>query len=113
LQEAKDDIASLTKAGTVDISTTSVNLPRCLSAVSGDLQILLPVGDLVDMDALRGRLQKDLGKAGKEIAILSERLRNPKFLDQAPKDVVSKMRFNLSEAQQQHRLAQSRLTALD
>ena len=113
LREAKDDIASLTRAGTVDIGTTTVNLPRCLSAVSGELQILLPIGGLVDVDALRSRLQKDLGKAEKEIAILSERLRNPKFLDQAPQDVVSRMRSNLSEAQQQHRLAQSRLASLD
>ena len=113
LREAKDDIASLTRAGTVDIGATTVNLPRCLSAVSGELQILLPIGGLVDVDALRGRLQKDLGKAEKEIAILSERLGNPRFLDQAPQEVVSRMRSNLSEAQQQHRLAQSRLASLD
>ena len=113
LREAQEDIASLTKAGTVDISTTTVNLPRCLSAVSGELQILLPVSGLVDMTALRGRLQKDLGKAAKEIAILSERLRNPEFLDRAPRDVVSKMRSHLSEAQQQHHLANSRLASLN
>ena len=113
LREAQGDIASLTRAETVDISTTTVNLPRCLSAVSGELQILLPVGGLVDMDALRGRLQKDLGKAEKEIAILSDRLSNPRFLDQAPQDVVSKMRVNLREAQQQQHLAKHRLASLD
>ena len=113
LREAQPDIASLTKAKSVDIRTTTVNLPRCLTAVSGELQILLPVSGLVDVDALRGRLQKDLGKAEKEITVLSDRLSNPKFLDQAPQDVVSKMRSNLSEAQQQHHLAKSRLTSLD
>ena len=112
LQEAGEDIASLTRAGTVDISTTAVDLPRCLSAVSGELQILLPVGGLVDMDALRDRLRKDLGKAEKEITVLAERLSNPGFLDQAPQDVVSRMRSNLSEARQQQRLAQSRLASL-
>ena len=112
LQEAGEDIASLTRAGTVDISTTAVDLPRCLSAVSGELQILLPVGGLVDMDALRDRLRKDLGKAEKEITVLAERLGNPGFLDQAPQDVVSRMRSNLSEARQQQRLAQSRLASL-
>ena len=113
LREAQADIASLTKAETVDISTTTVNLPRCLSAVSGELQILLPVSGLVDVEALRGRLQKDLSKAEKEITILSDRLSNPRFLDQAPQDVVSKMRSNLSEAQQQQHLAKSRLSSLD
>ena len=112
LQEAKDDIAGLTRAGAVDISTTALDLPRCLSAVSGELQILLPVGGLVDVDALRNRLRKDLGKAEKEITVLAERLSNPKFLDQAPQDVVSRMRSNLSEARQQQRLAQSRLASL-
>ena len=112
LQEAKEDIASLTKAGTVDISTTAVTLPRCLSAVSGELQILLPVGGLVDVNALRGRLQKDLGKAEKEITVLSERLGNPRFLDQAPQEVVNRMRSNLNEARQQQRLAHGRLASL-
>ncbi|SAY38491.1 Valyl-tRNA synthetase (EC 6.1.1.9) [Candidatus Synechococcus spongiarum] len=112
LQETRDDIAVLTRAGTVDVSTTAVDLPRCLSAVSGELQILLPVGGLVDVDALRDRLRKDLGKAEKEISLLAEHLRNPGFLDQAPQEVVSRMRSNLSEAQQQQRLAQSRLASL-
>ncbi|MCY4055901.1 MAG: valine--tRNA ligase [Cyanobacteria bacterium MAG CAR4_bin_6] len=112
LGEAKADIASLGKVGTVNISSTAVTLPRCLSAVSGDLQILLPVGGLVDVEALRGRLQKDLGKAEKEIAVLSQRLRNPGFLGQAPQEVVSRMRSNLSEARQQYQLAQGRLASL-
>ncbi len=112
LKQAQDDIASLTKAETVEIRTHMVSLPRCLSAVSGELQILLPISGLADVDALCSRLQKDLKKAEKEIAILSDRLSNPGFLQKAPQAVVSKMRFNLREAQQQHHLASYRLASL-
>ena len=112
LQEAKDDIASLTRAGTVDISTTAVNLPRHPSAVGGELQILLPVSGLVGVDVLGDRLQKGLGKVEKEITILSKRLSTPRFPDQAPQDVVGKVRSNPKEAQQHHHLASSRLASL-
>ena len=33
--------------------------------VSGELQVLLPIEGMVDLEALRGRLQKDLARAEK------------------------------------------------
>jgi hypothetical protein len=38
-----------------------------MAGVSGELQVLLPIEGLVDLDALRGRLEKDIAKAEKEI----------------------------------------------
>jgi valyl-tRNA synthetase len=77
--------------------------------VSGELQVLLPIEGLVDLDALRGRLEKDIAKAEKEIKGLAGRLANPNFADKAPPDVVADCRANLAEAEAQAALARKRL----
>jgi len=82
---------------------------RALAGVSGELQVLLPIDGLVDLEALRGRLQKDIAKAEKEIQGLSGRLANPNFADKAPPEVVAECQANLAEAEAQAQLARGRL----
>ncbi|MCP9775471.1 valine--tRNA ligase [Cyanobium sp. WAJ14-Wanaka] len=109
LEEATADITSLTRAESVQVLAQAPALPGCLAAVSGELQVLLPIEGLVDLDALKGRLEKDLAKAEKEIAGLAGRLANPNFADKAPPEVVAECKANLAEAQTQADLARSRL----
>ena len=49
--------------------------------------VLLPVGDLFDLDAERARLRKRLGDAEAERG-RAAKLANPAFRDKAPEDVV-------------------------
>jgi valyl-tRNA synthetase len=71
--------------------------------------VLLPIEGLVDLDALRGRLQKDLARVEKAIRGLSGRLANPSFTEKAPAEVVAECRANLAEAEAQAALAKQRL----
>jgi len=85
---------------------------RALAGVSGELQVLLPIEGLVDLDALRGRLEKDIAKAEKEIQGLAGRLANPNFAGKAPPEVVAECQANLAEAEAQAELARRRLAEL-
>jgi valyl-tRNA synthetase len=85
---------------------------RALAGVCGELQVLLPIEGLVDFDALKGRLEKDLAKAEKEIAGLAGRLANPNFAGKAPAAVVVECKANLAEAEAQAELARRRLADL-
>ena len=93
LQAANADITALTRAERVDVldPATAEASPaaRALAGVSGELQVLLPIEGLVDLDALRGRLEKDIAKAEKEIKGLAGRLANPNFAGKAPPEVVA------------------------
>ena len=82
---------------------------KALAGVSGELQVLLPIEGLVDLDALKARLDKDIAKAEKEIKGLSGRLANPNFADKAPPAVVAECKANLAEAEAQADLARRRL----
>ena len=111
LERASVDIAALTRAESVEV-LADAPAGRALAGVSGELQVLLPIDGLVDLEALKGRLSKDLSKAEKEIAGLQKRLDNPNFADKAPAAVVAECRANLAEAETQAQLARQRLADL-
>ena len=70
----------------------------------------LPLEGLIDVAAEKARLEKALGKLGKEMGGLKGRLSNPKFLESAPEDVIAETRELLSEKEEE----ETRLrTALD
>ena len=122
LHAGSGDITALTRAASVEVRNTSASAAdaagstpvssRCLAAVSGELQVLLPIEGLVDLDALRGRLEKDIAKADKEIKGLAGRLANPNFAGKAPPEVVAECQANLAEAEAQAALARQRLADL-
>ena len=56
----------------------------------------LPLADVIDVAAERERLEKSLGKLGKELGGLRGRLANPKFAESAPEAVVTKARADLA-----------------
>ena len=119
LIDATADISALTRAERVVVQTPAqadaeraAGAQRALAGVSGELQVLLPIEGLVDLDALRARLEKDIAKADKEIKGLAGRLANPNFADKAPPEVVAECKANLAEAQAQALLAKQRLADL-
>ncbi|MEB3240693.1 MAG: valine--tRNA ligase [Synechococcus sp.] len=112
LQRSSADIAALTRAERVEV-LAEAPAGRALAGVSGELQVLLPIDGLVDLEALKGRLAKDLAKAEKEIAGLQKRLANPNFAGKAPPEVVAECCANLAEAETQAQLAQRRLDDLN
>ena len=116
LTGASADIAALTRAESVQVldpaAAAAQPAARALAGVSGELQVLLPIEGVVDLDALRGRLEKDLAKATKEIAGLAGRLANPNFAGKAPPEVVAECQANLAEAEAQAALVRGRLAEL-
>ena len=83
---------------------------KMFSGVTGTVQVLIPVK--VDVDALRAKLEKDLGKAEGEIQSLTGRLSNSGFVDKAPAAVVQGARDALAEAEKQAALVKERLAML-
>ena len=116
LTEGTADITALTRAESVAVmapaEADAAPVAKALAGVSGELQVLLPIEGLVDLDALKGRLEKDIAKAEKEIKGLAGRLGNPNFADKAPPEVVAECQANLDEKQAQADLARKRLADL-
>ncbi|MEO1564159.1 MAG: valine--tRNA ligase [Pseudomonadota bacterium] len=62
-------------------------------------QVCLPLSDVIDVDAEKARLSKSMDKLDKEIKQLSGKLNNPKFVANAPEEVVNENREGLAAAE--------------
>ncbi len=83
-----------------------------VSLVVADATIFLPLGGMVDLDAERARLQKQLAETEKRIAGSESRLNNPNFVDKAPEKVVAQARQTLADLQAQRAKLQEQIDAL-
>ncbi|MEM6434267.1 MAG: CAAD domain-containing protein, partial [Cyanobacteria bacterium P01_D01_bin.115] len=94
------------------VAASATPPPKMFAGVVGTVQVLIPLTGLVDVDALKAKLEKDLAKVEGEIKSLSGRLGNPGFINKAPEDVVQGARDALTEAETQAEILQSRLALL-
>ncbi len=71
------------------IDTVPADAAKMASVVTGDAQIYMPMGDLIDFEAERARLGKEKSKVEADIDFVMKKLNNPKFVDKAPEKVVA------------------------
>jgi len=67
------------------------------TVIGADVEIVMPLGGLIDPVAEKARITKDIAKADKEIAALERKLGNADFLAKAPEDVVAEQKARLAE----------------
>ena len=90
----------------------SSDAQKMFAGVVGTVQVLIPLAGLVDIYALKTKLEKDLKKAEGDAQSGAARLNNPKFTDKAPADVVQGARNALAEVEKQAELIKARLAML-
>ncbi|MFS8822343.1 valine--tRNA ligase, partial [Synechococcus sp. W60.2] len=113
LTAAQAYIRELAKVESLEIAGSLATEPRQVAAaVVGTVQVLVPLAGLVDVEALRAKLQKDLAKLEKEAQGIRTRLENPNFLSRANSDVVQASRKQLAELEAQMQLLQARMEKL-
>jgi valyl-tRNA synthetase len=86
---------------TVTIAASAgVSLPAAAKAVVGaDVQVLMPLGGLIDAPKERTRIAKEIEKSKKELAGLENKLGNADFVARAPAEVVDEIRARLQDEQ--------------
>ena len=69
--------------------------PKSATAVCAAAELFIPLGELVDLDKERKRLQKDQEQLAREIARAEGKLQNPGFLQKAPPALIEEERQKL------------------
>lgn len=87
-------------------------LGQTIAGVVGTIQVLIPLAGVVDVKALRAKLEKNLGKIEAEIKSVSGRLSNPNFVNKAAPDIVKGAQATLAEAEKQAEILRDRLSRL-
>jgi len=89
----------------VTISESGEHVPQSGKAiVGGDIEVIVPLAGLVDIDAEKARIQKEITKAAKEVKGIEKKLGNESFLARAPKEVVEEQHRRLEEERQRGKL---------
>ncbi len=63
-----------------------------VSVITESAKIFIPLNELVDFEAERARLQKELDAANKDLQFVSNKLNNPGFVAKAPEKVIAQER---------------------
>ena len=71
--------------------------PLSATQLVGSMKVLVPMAGLIDTDAEKARLSKEIEKTDKEFKRLDGKLSNQGFIAKAPEDVVAKEREKLAE----------------
>ena len=95
-----------------DISEADAVPEGAVQAVLGEATLALPLADVIDVDAEKARLTKDIGKAEGEIKKISGKLGNQGFLDKAPEAVIEENKVRLAEEEARRDKLQSALARL-
>lgn len=90
----------------------SFTLEGAVTIVTADAKIYIPMEELVDMEAEKKRLSRELETAQKGYRNAQAKLQNEKFLSKAPEKVVAGVRANAEKLKEHIELIQSSLDAL-
>ena len=86
--------------------------PKSATAVVSASKIILPLADLIDLDAEVARQQKKLDKLTAEKKSMLGRINNPKFVANAPKDLIEQTKTRISEIEIQEKTIEDLISSL-
>jgi valyl-tRNA synthetase len=91
-------LMTLSKIATIEHIFDQVEIPVCASAVVGQVELLIPMADLIDKDAELARLNKEIIKLDKDIAFAETKLNNASFTSKAPREIIASIEDKLAQA---------------
>jgi len=94
------------------IGTKDARPDRVKTIVLQGAEVILPMAGMVDLEAERARLQRESERGEGEIVRLEAKLKDQKFLSNAPTEVVQRERERLAESKGRQERLRERLTEL-
>jgi valyl-tRNA synthetase len=103
LARAQDWMEALRRlARASDVKPLAGEMPRrAAQGLVDEATLIIPLAGVIDLDAERARLGKELAKAEQEAEKIAKKLGNPQFVSRAPEEVVQENRERLEAARQE------------
>lgn len=115
-EDARRELGLLARIADADLSIRD-GVPEggkgALTAVAGNVVAMLPLAGMVDLDAERERLGKEMATVTAERDRANAQLANEGFMARAPEQVIEVQRRRLASAEEQIALISRRLAELD
>ncbi|GKW48670.1 valine--tRNA ligase [Halomonas sp. NCCP-2165] len=97
-------LAKLAKLESIAWLDDPTQAPLSATQLVGEMEVLVPMADLIDKEAELARLDKEIDKQDKLIGGIEKKLGNESFVAKAPAAVVEKERGKLNDFQAARRL---------
>ncbi len=106
-------IKRLARVENISYNNMNAEIPaKSATAVVSASKIIIPLADLIDLDAEIARQQKKLDKLVSEKTSLSGRINNPKFVANAPKDLIEQTKSRIEEIEIQEKSISDLISSL-
>ncbi|GIT22358.1 MAG: hypothetical protein CM1200mP40_20400 [Gammaproteobacteria bacterium] len=92
LEEYRPYLQKLAKLESIEWLTPDDEVPVAATGLYQELEILVPLAGIIDVEAERARLSKEIAKLEGALKSVTGKLSNAKFVDNAPDAVVAKER---------------------
>ncbi len=93
-------IKSLARVETLEFGIGIEHPQQASTQVAGDVEVLLPLADLVNVAEETARLEKEIQKQEKDVEFFRKKLSNEKFVANAPPEVLAKDRGKWTAAEE-------------
>ena len=93
-------LKKLAKLSGINWLDAGAEAPMAATALAGDLEILVPMADLIDKEAEVTRLNREITRLQDDLTRLRGKLGNADFVDKAPAAVVAKEKDKLQTQEQ-------------
>ncbi len=96
LKAIDDDLMRLARLEGVSFIDKKPDV-ACKAAVVTDIEVYLPLGDLVDIDKEIEKIDKEIARIEGQVKGTEKKLQNPQFTDRAPEHVVERERQKMRD----------------
>ena len=93
-------VKRLAYASEVHVAESFADLGNVVTVITNDAKVYIPLGDLVDFEAERKRLEKELVAAKDKLEFINKKLGNPGFVNKAPEKVVAQNREDAAKLEE-------------
>ena len=112
LEEKREPLMRMARLEQLEIMEKGDKLEQAVCLLVGDMEIYLPLHELVDIDKEKKRLTKELEKLSGFRETLSKKLSNDSFVKNAPPEIIEKEKKRLEETEAALAKVQSQLDEL-
>ncbi len=109
LETGEKYICSLARVETLVVGIDVERPKQASTQVAGEVEVLIPLADLINVAEEEARLLKEIEKVQKDVDFFNKKLSNEKFVANAPAQVLEKDRGKLAAAEEKRQVLQQSL----
>ena len=100
VENLAEQIKSLAGIGTLEVDPSASKPNHAATTVAAGAELFILLEGLVDFEAEKARISKEIGKAEENLAKLQRKLSNEGFLAKAAPEIIEKDRANAAEIEE-------------